>query len=390
MPGFRHSLSGPQLATACTMGIVLLLVSACSSKIESRESSSSGACPAPDAELPLGVTPPAPAAICAEPPAPMAALVEAGARQRQQTQAARRTALLDPSRITIVTCGTGSPIPSASAQACTAVFVNGQFLLFDAGDGAQRSMEELDLPVADIDAVFLTHFHSDHVADLGEVMSRSWILGRTEPLLVYGGEAVERVVGGFNAVYALDDNYRVAHHGEEVFPTEGRGEAVRIDTPPAEGKVVYEAAGIRVTAYRVDHSPIEPALGYRVEYGGKAVAISGDSIDTAGLRSLAEGADVLVSEVMNKNAVESFECAFNRLPDTRNATIFRDIRTYHIDVGELAELAETAGVPKLVLIHRVPNIPGQDDLLFRQPVEAAYSGEVVVAEDGIEVSLDIM
>ncbi len=95
--------------------------------------------------------------------------------------------------------------------------MNGQFLLFDAGDGAQRSMEKLLFPVGDLTAVFITHFHSDHMADVGEVVSRSWLQGRWTALTVYGGEGISRVVEGFNSIYALDANYRVAHHGAEIF-----------------------------------------------------------------------------------------------------------------------------------------------------------------------------
>ena len=79
----------------------------------------------------------------------------------------------------------------------------------------------------------------------------------------------------------------------------------------------------------MDHSPIATALGYRVEYAGRVVAVSGDTIDTPGLRALAENADILVSEVMNKSIVDETECAFGRIPDPRLEKLFRDIRTYH-------------------------------------------------------------
>lgn len=339
--------------------------------------------------LPVGETPPAPRAECSDPPSRNSTLFELGLRAQMTADDARRAALNDPGTITVVTCGTGSPVPSGRAQACTAVFVNGQFLLFDAGDGAARSLEVLTLPVTEMDAVFLTHFHSDHIADLGEVMSRSWILGRTAPLPVYGGEAVERVVGGFNAVYALDDVYRVAHHGETVFPNaSGRGEANVIEAPGIEGAVVYDVDGVVVKAYGVDHSPISPALAFRVEFGGKSVAISGDTIDTDGLRAAAAAADVLVSEVMNKPLVEDIECAFGRAEDERNATIFADIRSYHVDVEEVAQLAQDAGVGTLVYTHLVP-VFGDLSVVFRDPTEAIYSGPVIVAEDGTQVTVPV-
>ena len=343
--------------------------------------------------LPLGETPPAPAAECPSPPTFFSSLIEGQISDVQATAAERRNQLLDPDVITVVTCGTASPIPPRTrAQSCTAVFVNGLFLLFDAGDGAVPSMENLNLPLPDLTAVFLTHYHSDHIADVGEVISRSWILGRRTALRVYGGEAVERVVDGFNSIYALDYNYRTAHHGESLFPPDTTGaDAQLILDPGPEGLIVYDENGVTVTAYTVDHSPILPALGYRVDYAGKSVAISGDTIDTEGLENMSQGADVLVSEVMNKSFVEDAECALGRLGQDTNAAIFKDIRTYHIDVEELAQLAQDAGVGILVLTHQVPALDddAQIGLVFRTPITARYEGELVVAVDGTSVTVPV-
>jgi ribonuclease Z len=343
--------------------------------------------------LPVGETPPAPAAECSTPPTPISSTIEAQTSAAQAAAAEVREELLDPDVITVITCGTASPIPPRTrAQSCTAVFVNGQFLLFDAGDGAVPSMENLNLPLPDLTAVFLTHYHSDHIADVGEAISRSWILGRRTVLPVYGGEAVERVVDGFNSIYALDYNYRTAHHGETLFPPDTTGADARLILDPGPiGSIVYEENGVTVTAYTVDHSPILPALGYRIDYAGKSIAISGDTIDTEGLRNMSQGADVLVSEVMNKSFVEDAECALGRLGDEDNAAILRDIRTYHIDVEELAELAEDAGVGTLVLTHQVPTVDddAQIGLVFRAPISAIYGGELLVAVDGTSVTVPV-
>jgi ribonuclease Z len=371
------------------LALIVVLTSGCSDSADSSEVEKAPAC-APG-EVLLGDTPTAPEAVCSIPPSPISSIIETRASEQQSIRDERRATLLDPSRITAVTCGTGSPLPSARAQSCLAVFVNGQFLLFDAGDRAQNSMENLNLPVTDIDAVFLTHFHSDHIADLGEVISRSWILGRDQPLAVYGGREVEQVVSGFNAAYTADDAYRIAHHGADLFPAVRPATAVVIHDPGPEGSVVYEVDGVRVLAYKVDHSPVATALGFRIEYAGKVVGISGDTIDTPGLRALAASADVLVSEVMNKALIDEFECAFGRIPDARLEKIFRDIRTYHIDLPELAGLANDAGVATLVMTHLVPSIedPAQLDLFFRQPASALYNGALVIAEDGTEVVISL-
>ena len=374
-----------RFALIVSLTLISLFLVACD------ESGSSNACS--DGPLPLGETPPAPPAECPTPPTPVSSTIEAQISAAQATAAEVRDALLDPNVITVVTCGTASPIPPRTrAQSCTAVFVNGQFLLFDAGDGAVPSMENLNLPLPDLTAVFLTHYHSDHIADVGEAISRSWILGRRTPLPVYGGQAVERVVDRFNRIYALDYNYRTAHHGETLFPPDTTGADARLILDPGPvGSIVYEENGVTVSAYTVDHSPILPALGYRIDYEGKSVAISGDTIDTEGLRNMSQGADVLVSDVMNKSFVQDAECALGRLGDDSNAAILKDIRSYHIDVEELAELAEDAGVGTLVLTHQVPTIDdeAQIGLVFRAPISAIYGGELVVAVDGTSVTVPV-
>lgn len=366
-----------------------LVLSGCSDGADSSELGTAGFCAAGD--ILLNTSPPAPQAVCSVPPSAISALVEATFGQQLAAADQRRAELLDPSRITVVTCGTGAPLPSDRAQSCLAVFVNGKFLLFDAGDRAQDSMEDLNLPVTDLDAVFLTHFHSDHIADLGEVISRSWILGREKSLTVYGGIGVEEIVSAFNVVYAADEAYRIEHHGADIFPGVLAAAAETILDVGPEGRVVFEADGVRVLAFAVDHSPVGSAFGYRVEYAGKVVAISGDTIDTDGLRALSANADVLVAEVMNKSFIEDTECAFGRLTETRLEKIFRDIRTYHIDVGELAQLANDVEVATLVFTHMVPttSAEAQLNLAFRQPASAIYNGELILAEDGTEIVIPL-
>ncbi len=106
-------------------------------------------------------------------------------------------ALQRTDRITTVLCGVGSPLAQDGAQTCTAIFVNGQFLLFDVGDGARASLCASNLPLDELDAVFITHYHNDHYADLGDVMEWSWILGRWHILPVHGPTGITQIVNGF-------------------------------------------------------------------------------------------------------------------------------------------------------------------------------------------------
>ena len=119
-----------------------------------------------------------------------------------------------------VLCGTGSPLPDPNrAAACVAVMAGGQFYLIDVGPGSWEHVQLWGLPRAHLSGILLTHFHSDHIGDLGELNLQAWAGGRREPMKVYGGPGVDRVVEGFNAAYQLDQGYRTTHHGEAVMPS---------------------------------------------------------------------------------------------------------------------------------------------------------------------------
>lgn len=299
------------------------------------------------------------------------------------------TELMRPGHFEIVLCGTSAPLPNPRAQSCTAVFANGQFLVFDIGSGAQESLERLQLPIQHIDSVFLTHFHNDHFADLGELIDRTWIFGRRTSLQVYGPPGVEAVVQGFLQAYRLEFGYRTAHHGEDIMPPgkhAARGVPIELDagTP---SRSVYERDGVVVRAFLVDHAPVVPSFGFVVEFAGRRVVLSGDTDDTPLLWSQAKGADVLVSEVMNKPVVDVLSRALGARDRPDQSRILEDIQDYHIDGAALGARAREADVDVLVLTHLVPAVDNTLLLrwLFGEPVGDAFQGELVIGEDGTRV-----
>jgi len=294
--------------------------------------------------------------------------------------------------ITVVLVGTGSPLPSDRAQASTAMFVNGQFLLFDCGDGALRSIDALNLPIDELDAVFLTHYHSDHFADLGEIIDRSWIQGRRLVLPVHGPTGLAELLDGFERAYRLEHGYRTAHHGPAIMPPEYANAEAKPFAADASGKpvTVYDKQGIVVKAFAVNHPPVDPAVGYRVEYAGKVVVISGDTTATASLVEQSRDADLLCAEVMNMAMVEQLEQANEQLGNASLAQMLRDIRTYHIDVHQLGTLAQQANVKRLALTHLVPPVPkAAASLVFKSPVSEHYRGEIIVGDDGTKIVLPV-
>jgi ribonuclease Z len=224
-------------------------------------------------------------------------------------------------------------------------------------------------------------------------MEWSWIKGRRHILEVYGPTGLTQIVKGFDAAYVLEKGYRTAHHGEEIMPPQWSSSEPIEFAPPTDDSAVtiYEKDGVTVKAFRVNHAPIEPAVGYRIEFANKLVVISGDTVRTTSLLENSRNADLLVSEAMNMEAVENMQGAFEEIGDTANATILFDIRGYHMDISEIGELAQEANVQRLALSHLAPKPQGslQAKSFFQDPVEALYSGELFVGEDGMQIVISV-
>jgi ribonuclease Z len=294
--------------------------------------------------------------------------------------------------LTVVLCGTGSPLPDRSrAGACTAVVAGGELVLVDVGPGSWETVDLANLPTANVSAILLTHFHSDHIGDLGEAVTQSWIAGRTRPLDVYGPVGTARIVDGFAAAYAQDAGYRTTHHGEAYLPRAAAVPAaheIALADDPAASAVVFERNGLRVTMFRVDHRPVEPAVGYRFDYRGRSVVVSGDTRKSANLVQHAKGADILVHEALNPAMMTRASRVADSLGRTRLAKLAMDTISYHTSPIEAATEANEAGVQHLVLTHLVP---GPSNVLarwlFTRGMRQAFHGQITVGEDGMRFTL---
>lgn len=301
-------------------------------------------------------------------------------------------ALFSEDALRVVLCGTASPLPHPTrGKACVAVFAAGRFWIVDTGPGSWNRMAQLRIDGARIGGIFLTHFHSDHIGDLGEFNMNTWGTGRKAPLPVYGPPGVERVVAGFEEAYALDRGYRVAHHGAD-FMRPDVAPMVAVPIPgPAEGAgpaVVLDQDGLRVTAFAVHHDPVTPAYGYRFDYQGRSVVVSGDTAKTPALVTAAQGADVLVHEAQANHIVAIIGEAAAAGGRPRIAKIMGDIPSYHTSPVEAAEIANEAGVKLLVFYHLTPPPPfSLMETIFTRGVSDVRSDGWVLADDGLLVEL---
>ncbi|MBW1749105.1 MAG: MBL fold metallo-hydrolase [Deltaproteobacteria bacterium] len=300
--------------------------------------------------------------------------------------------LLKSDNMHVFLIGSGGPLSNEERiSAGIGVIAGGEFILVDIGPGAVRNINILGLPAGSLSALFLTHFHSDHISDLGELGFMTWAQGRQGKLKVYGPEGVEQVVNGYNMAYALDSSYRTAHHGEKVMPSKNAGAIpITLSIPdPEEAMPFFNRNGLKASVFLVDHFPAKPAVGYRFEYKGNSVVITGDTVKTRTLPKFAKNADLLISEALDVKTIDLMSTIAEELNNPRLSKQMTDIMDYHMTPVQAAEVAQEARAKKLVYVHIVP--PILNFFIKRMYLEGtvdAFDGDIILGEDGMAFELE--
>lgn len=267
--------------------------------------------------------------------------------------------------------GTGSPVPRMDRFGPSILVEAGkQKLLFDCGRGATQRIEQNKVPFAEVDALFLTHLHSDHVVGIPDLWLTGWIRGRTTPLRVWGPAGTKEMMSHLEQAYQFDVHVR--RDVDEKLPAQG----VVVMAKDIEQGVVYEDGGVKVTAFLVDHGPVKPAFGYRVDFAGHSVVLSGDTRYSENLIYFSQGADVLIHEVIDPHA-------FRLTNPSASPERVQSIVAHHT-TPEQAGTVFTRVKPKLaVYSHIVP--PDATDLIAL--TRKTYSGPLEVGEDLMSIEI---
>ncbi|MGB2921822.1 MAG: ribonuclease Z [Mycobacterium sp.] len=269
--------------------------------------------------------------------------------------------------IEVTLLGTGSPIPDARrAGPSTLVRAGGQTFLVDCGRGVLQRTAALGVDANTLSALLLTHLHSDHIADLGDVLITRWVSNFTPdlaPLPIIGPPGTAEVVENTLKAFGPEIGYRIAHHADLTSP------------PPVEVEevtdgVVWGRDGVTIRVAPTDHRPVAPTIGFRIENGGASVVLAGDTVPCRTLDDLAAGAGALVHTAIRKDLIDP-------LPMQR----IKDICDYHSTVEQAAETASRAGVGILILTHYVPAIqPGQEEE-WRSLAASVFDRQIEIGDD---------
>ena len=268
---------------------------------------------------------------------------------------------------TVITLGTGSPIPHPDrAGPATVVSSGDAHVLFDCGRGVVMRLAGAGLGPAQLSAVWLTHLHSDHICDLGDVITTRWITTfAPTPLDIVGPVGTAAHVSAVIASLGPDIGYRIAHHDDLNDPPSVR--VHEVGPGPVNAGI---PPGWSITAAATDHRPVTPTLGFRVDTGSGVVAICGDTVPCAGLHDICADANTMVITAIRDDVIRSI--GLPRLDD---------ICGYHCSVDAAADTAAAAGVATLVITHHVP-APGPGDAeALTDRVRARFVGDVVIAND---------
>ncbi|WP_242112323.1 MBL fold metallo-hydrolase [Luteimonas aquatica] len=280
-------------------------------------------------------------------------------------------------RTRLILLGTaGGPTPKAlRAAPASAVVVDGAVYLVDCGNGVARQLALAGLPLGAVGNVFITHHHSDHNADYGNLLLLAWAADLRRPIDAWGPPPLKRMTRLSLRLNATDIRTRMADEGRPDPATLIRAHELR-----GAGEVMRDAR-VRVRAALVDHPPLRPAFAYRFDTPDRSIVFSGDTRPSPVLAALARGADVLVHEVM-------FLPALDRLiaSEPQAARLRRHLLDSHTTTEQVGRLATEAGVKTLVLNHFVPGgDPALSDEVWRTAVAAHFKGELVVGRDLMEL-----
>jgi ribonuclease BN (tRNA processing enzyme) len=277
----------------------------------------------------------------------------------------------------LILLGTGGgPRPRVNRSASSQVIVvNNAAYVVDCGDGVARQLAAAGIALPSLRHIFITHHHSDHIADYGTLIQLAWAVGLDTRLDTWGPPPLEQVTKSFLEMSAYDIRIRIA---DESYPPL----APLLHTHELTGPgTVLNDGTVKVSATLVPHPIVEPALAYRFDTADRSIVISGDTAFSENLIQLARGADVLVHEAMYLPGIDRLAARVPNHPGLK-----QHLLASHTSAEDAGRVAQQAGVKQLVLSHLVPaDDPAITDEMWIAAARTHFRGPVVVGKDLLEI-----
>jgi ribonuclease Z len=300
--------------------------------------------------------------------------------------AAPSSYLPEEDALTAVVCGSRSPINDpARAETCILIQAGNDIYIFDTGGGSIANLHNWHTPWDRVKAIFYSHLHSDHIADIAEFHLMTWIAGlRDSKQKVYGPEGVQMLTDGIELAYTKDYFFRNEHHGNTIASLDVAGFDTK--TIDLNNPVLLDDGNLKITAYSVSHDPVDPALGYRIDYKGRSISISGDTIYDKNLVTNSKNVDVLFHESMSLELLDLINKQAKKTNNYLMDKITIDILDYHTPILDVVKAANEANVKHLVFYHHLPAPRNQlmEDIMYRGVDEirdgwtASHDGTMVI------------
>ncbi|PYM23209.1 MAG: MBL fold metallo-hydrolase [Candidatus Rokuibacteriota bacterium] len=281
-------------------------------------------------------------------------------------------------RTRLILLGTGGGpriLAPGRAKPANVLVVNGAAYVVDCGSGVAHQFVKAGVPLTTLRAVFITHHHSDHNLDYGNLIYSAWAAGLRTAVDTYGPPPLRAITDAYWQLNRFDIETRIADEGR---PDLRRLVAAHEFDQPG---LVMQTGDVKVTAARVFHPPIDQSYAYRFDAADRSIVISGDTGYSPDLITLATGADLLVHEVMHLGGVESL---LKRVPNA--ATLRVNLLRHHTSTEDVGRVAAAAGVKTLVLTHFVPpDDASLSDEMWLEGVRKHYGGRIVMGQDLLEL-----
>ena len=301
--------------------------------------------------------------------AALVALGSGGSARAQSRAMTRRT------RLVMLATG-GGPRPRASrGNTAHALVVDDVLYVVDCGSGVARQLVQADIALTTLRHVFITHHHSDHNLDYGNVIMQAWASGLRTRVDAWGPPPLAKMTRLYFEMNAYDIDTRIADEGRvPLVPL------VHVHELTQAGPVMQDER-VKVSATLVDHPPVVPAFAFRFDGPDRSIVFSGDTNMSDNLVRLAKGADLLVHEALWVPAVDRLVA---RVPNA--STLKKHIIDSHTSAEDAGRVAAAAGVKTLVLSHLVPaDDPAVTEPMWIDAARAHFKGEIVVARDGMDL-----